>query len=429
MLGALVINSRVRKKILSFIVIDIIIITTILLSSNIIFNNSDNEVSYKKFFIFVISLEILSIIIYIFYTIYSYNIRKKRFLKRKYLLVNHFMTKIYKLKKEKKTLSNLLYSINEAIVEISSTNGEIVFANKSFKKIFEFKNYKNRFYWEAIRDNRICNIIKKSIIKKISRQREVNISNGFFICSSYYLSNLKSVILILYNITPLRELEHFKTDLIANVSHELNTPLTSILGFVEYLVSSENDEYRHYYLTVIKNNAIRLINIVKDLLNLSKLELSKEKIDFNDVDILSLIKNVEKVFVHSLHSKNLTFDIICNTDKAVIKGDYDKLTELFINLIDNAIKYSESGGIKILINNSRNGLEIIVKDSGIGIEKDNLKRIFEKFYVVDKARSKKNGGTGLGLSIVKHIVLLHKGSISVKSKVGIGTCFKVVFYS
>jgi len=428
MLGVLVINSRVKKRILYFTIIDILIIITIFLSSKIIFNDLTSEVSHNRFFIFVISLGILSIPIYIFYAINSYNSRKERFLKKKYLLVNSFRGEIYELEREKKILSRLFYSINEAIVEISSTNGEIIFANKSFKKIFEFKNYKNRFYWEIIRDNGICNIIKKSIIRKINKQREVNIKNESFICSSYYLSNLKSVILIFYNITPLKELEQFKTDLVANVSHELNTPLTSILGFVEYLISSEKDDYKKNYLIIIRNNTTRLINIVKNLLNLSKLELSKEKLDFDNVDILDLIKNIEKIFINSLKDKNLTLDIICKTDKTIIRGDHSKLEELFINLIDNGIKYSESGGIKILINKTKNGLEIIVKDSGIGIEKDKLKRIFERFYVIDKARSKKNGGTGLGLSIAKHIVSLHNGTISVKSKIGVGTSFKVIFH-
>ncbi len=420
------INSKIKSRLISFLILDFVIVSLILLSARILLINSENYSSYKNFAIFIVICGLLSLAVYPLYSIRKFNRGRDIFLRKKRHLLYGFKKRITELKMEREILSHLLYSINEAIVEISN-RGEILFANKSFKKIFDVKDYKNRFYWEFIRDNTLCSMIKKSITKKENRQREVKISNKSFICSSYYLSNLKSAILICYDITPFKKLEQFKTDLVANVSHELNTPLTAILGFVDYLIDDESDESKREYLTIIKNNTTRLINIVKDLLNLSKLELNREKIELEKIDIHTLIKSIKTIFMEPLRNRELTLDIESSINKTVVMGNHGMLEELFINLIDNAIKYSEKGGIKILINNSNdNEIEILVKDSGIGIEKSKLNRVFERFYVVDKARSKKSGGTGLGLSIAKHIVLLHRGSISVESEVNVGTTFRIL---
>jgi len=162
------------------------------------------------------------------------------------------------------------------------------------------------------------------------------------------------------------------------------------------------------------------------LLSLSELEEKgltqiKEKVNLEE-----MAKDVCKIFMQKAKEKNLTLNLICES-KVVIKGDPFKLEQMLINLIDNALKYTEKGEISILLKQTDKEVIVKIKDTGTGIPKEHLDRIFERFYVVDKSRSKKLGGTGLGLSIVKHIVLLHNGRIDVKSSPGEGTEFTIVF--
>ena len=181
-----------------------------------------------------------------------------------------------------------------------------------------------------------------------------------------------------------------------------------------------------HYLDIIKKHTERLINIVSDLLLLSELEEKgltqiKEKMNLEEI-----AENVCKIFEQKAKEKNLKLSLICE-EKPVIKGDPFKLEQMFINLIDNAIKYTEKGEVSVFLRQTDKEIIVKVKDTGIGIPEEHLNRIFERFYVVDKSRSKKLGGTGLGLSIVKHIVLLHNGKIDVESTPGKGTEFTITF--
>ena len=212
---------------------------------------------------------------------------------------------------------------------------------------------------------------------------------------------------------------------IVNVSHELRTHLTAIKGYVETLEEETKGEARHY-LKIIKKHTERLINIVQDLLLLSELEEKgltqiKEKVNLEET-----AKNVFKIFEQKAKEKGLELNLICE-GTLVVKGDPFKLEQMFINLIDNAIKYTEEGEVSVSLKETNKEVIVKVKDTGLGIPKEHLDRIFERFYVVDKSRSRKFGGTGLGLSIVKHIVLLHNGKIEVKSALREGTEFIITF--
>ncbi len=161
---------------------------------------------------------------------------------------------------------------------------------------------------------------------------------------------------------------------------------------------------------------------MKDLLILSNLE-EKIQIEKEPINLEELIKEQHKVFERKMNEKSLKFNIISDKNLSDFSGERFRLEQMFINLLDNAIKYTDNGKINIYLSEKRNNVEIIVEDSGIGIKDNHFPRLFERFYVVDKSRSRKIGGTGLGLSIVKHIVLLHDGNIQVESKVGKGTKF------
>ncbi len=218
----------------------------------------------------------------------------------------------------------------------------------------------------------------------------------------------------------------FVSLLLANVSHELRTPITAIKGFAETLLDDERDETSRHYLDVLLRHTDRLIKIVSDLLLLSKLEEKSAKLELEDVDPEKLLVNVVKLFEQRLREKNLNLRIETGADLPLIKADSLKLEQMFINLIDNAIKYTDKGEIRVSLGKRDMQITISVEDTGVGIPREHLEHIFEEFYVVDKSRSKKLGGTGLGLTIVKDIVSLHNGNISVEGIAGGGTKFSVV---
>jgi two-component system phosphate regulon sensor histidine kinase PhoR len=217
-------------------------------------------------------------------------------------------------------------------------------------------------------------------------------------------------------------MDRVRSDFVANVSHELKTPLTSIRGFVETLedgaINDKGNATR--FLAIIKKHTQRLGNIIDDLLRLSELE-SGSKIEMNEFDLKDLIDEIVMGFGHALSAKNQKLTVTAAGDFTII-GNRDKLEQVFVNLIDNAIKYTKEGGqIKIKLTETNGSVKVTVEDNGIGIPKDDVERVFERFYRVDKAHSREIGGTGLGLSIAKHIVLAHKGKISIDSELGKGT--------
>ena len=221
--------------------------------------------------------------------------------------------------------------------------------------------------------------------------------------------------------------EATRRDFIANASHELKTPVTAIQGITETLLedASMDDETRQQFLQKVNDQSIRLSQLISDLLALSRLESSGSD-SFKNIDLKEIIEDSCKVLQFFAKEKTLSLDVRCPENKVVISGDEESLNQLLINLLDNAIKYTPEGG-KVTVQLTTNHEQVIieVEDNGIGIERADQKRIFERFYRVDKARSKTLGGTGLGLSIVKHIVIRHQGHIALESAPGQGSLFRV----
>jgi len=226
----------------------------------------------------------------------------------------------------------------------------------------------------------------------------------------------------------LKQMDRMKTDFVANVSHELKTPLTLIKGYIETLEDkaiNDKDKARKF-ISIIKEHADRLENIINDLLSLSELELSRRCIEKTDCDLKSLIDEVALGFGHALARKNQVLNVNSQGNDLRIKADRDKIEQVFVNLIDNAIKYTqEAGTIEISIRDQQDAVTVTVQDNGIGIPKEHIDRVFERFYRVDKARSRELGGTGLGLGIAKHVVLAHNGEIHIESRVSKGTIVSV----
>ena len=237
-----------------------------------------------------------------------------------------------------------------------------------------------------------------------------------------YLNNSIGIVITVQDITDIKRLENMRSEFVANVSHELKTPLTSIKGFSETLRYVDDSETKNKFLDIIDKESERLTNLINDILILSNIENihKMESEYFNPGDV---IENVLDMVKSQAYKKSI---IIKYNDcfNSEILGSKDKFHQLAVNLIENAIKYSnENGIVKIDLTLEEQYFVFKVKDNGIGIPKNDIPRIFERFYRVDKSRSTR--GTGLGLAIVKHIVKLFNGEISVKSKVGIGSTFTV----
>ena len=228
----------------------------------------------------------------------------------------------------------------------------------------------------------------------------------------------------------LEKLDKIRTDFVANVSHELKTPLTSIKGFIETLEDGAIDDKGNArrFLAIIRKHSERLSNIINDLLKLAEIERESKVKGEGSFDMKALLDEVVWGFGHMLSKKSQQLNIDYNGTDFSIKAGKDEIEQVFVNLIDNAIKYTgEKGDIRISLFEKEDSIMATIEDNGIGIPEEDLDRVFERFYRVDKARSRELGGTGLGLSIVKHIVLSHKGHIDMESEVGKGTKITVIF--
>ena len=223
----------------------------------------------------------------------------------------------------------------------------------------------------------------------------------------------------------LKKLEKMRREFLANVSHELRTPIFTIQGYIETLLHGAiNDKkVNKSFLEKANTHTISLSNLLNDLIDISMIESGEMRLSFRYFDIVDYIKKLIEEIRPTIADKDISLDLVTKLDRLNVYGDKDKLRQVFVNLIQNAIKYTEKGKVEIIIERGDRDCNISVKDTGIGIPEDALGRIFERFYRVDKARSRAVGGTGLGLAIVKHIIEAHDSKIEVKSKLNEGSEF------
>jgi len=326
---------------------------------------------------------------------------------------------------KKEELSKIISSIREGLVIINKED-RIILSNESFNKIFGLENITGKYYWETIREPSIINLLKKAAENRKEVVSEIEYNGRIYIASVTEIGLTNEFILTLSDITEIRKIESIKKEFISNLSHELKTPLTSIKGFIETLEEEVRNEKHKNHLNIVKRNLERLINIVNDMMLLSKFEEKGFKLELEKVNLKSILENILKIFEHKIKENKLKFTVDIETNLPEIVADPFKIEQMLVNLIDNAIKYSEKEDeIRISMTRVDSVIKINIEDTGIGIPKEHLPHIFERFYVVDKSRSRKLGGTGLGLSIVKHIVLHHNGSINVESEPGKGTKFTI----
>jgi two-component system phosphate regulon sensor histidine kinase PhoR len=326
------------------------------------------------------------------------------------------------LSRQKEELDSIISSLQEGILVLDKEE-RVLIANESLQMITGKNLEKGKFYWEILREPKLNELIKRVKTARQNSTEEIELNNRTFLCSATFLRYKEEITIVFHDITEIKKLEKIKTDFVLNVSHELRTPLTSIKGFIETIETGTLDDENRRYVGIVKRNTDRLINIIDDLLSLSKMEEKGIKLQLETVNLKDIIEQVLVVFEQQIRSKGFFVHLSIDPDLPPVQGDPFKLEQVFINLIDNAIKYTEKGGITIEMKSQDKKIVITLQDTGAGIPPEHLSRIFERFYVVDKSRSKKLGGTGLGLSIVKHVILLHNGTIKAESTPGHGTTF------
>lgn len=337
-------------------------------------------------------------------------------------------------------LGTLIENIGSGLLLIDS-RGYINLVNRAYKDLFTVNSsdYLYKLYYHVIEHREISDLVEEIFMTehKVVKQLQLTIN---FEKKSFQVYGVPiigtndmwmGILLVFHDITELKKLEQIRKDFVANVSHELKTPITSIKGFSETLLDGamDNREALVEFLQIILKESDRLQSLIQDLLDLTKLEQHNFSLVKEPINILDILEEVSKLLANKADAKNLILDFQRPSEEVWIEGDRARLIQVFMNLISNAISYTPSGGkVSVSVENKERDVLVFVADTGIGIDRSEIPRIFERFYRVDKARSRNSGGTGLGLAIVKHLVELHKGLIKVDSEVGEGTTFTILLH-
>ncbi|MFA5176527.1 MAG: ATP-binding protein [Candidatus Omnitrophota bacterium] len=340
--------------------------------------------------------------------------------------------KIKEIEAQNQQLKTIFQNMVEGII-VTDKSGGIVSVNQAIEEIFSIasRKAKGRPFLEVIRNTDMAEIIRVVLEEKRFFSSELAlvypVQKVFQVNASplFEKDRINGCLLVIHDISEVRRLENIRRDFVANVSHELKTPLTSIKGFVETLLEGalEDKENNRSFLKIIQGHAERLDSLVNDLLALSGLESKEMVLAKEEISPAHELDEIIAWFSSLAKKKGIAIENELSPDIR-LKADKGRIRQVFTNLLDNAVKFNkEKGSVRIYAEETGGKIKISVEDSGIGIPAKDIPRIFERFYRVDKARSRELGGTGLGLSIVKHIVELHGGSVGVESTEGIGSKF------
>lgn len=327
-----------------------------------------------------------------------------------------------------KILNSLIKTMNLPMIFVNK-EGTIIFTNQSFRDAFKIKHLRGKYYKDIFTDQ-LLNIVDQSYIF------ERKFSTAVCIDERYYQIETTPVfrddvafdgsIILFTDVTQVKEIEKMQKQFFSDISHELKTPMSAIIGSVEILQKEgiQNKETFDEFMGILLKESYRMQNIIEDILELSRLEQPRVTLSPKLIDVDSIVKDTVELFEPLAKDKHLSMFYQTKVSKELML-DYATVKTILNNLVSNAIKYSNSGVISIKAFNDKDKLTLVVQDEGIGISKDDIPLIYDRFFQVDRSRSKKLG-TGLGLSIVKRMVELNNGNISVESDQGIGSVFTVV---
>jgi two-component system phosphate regulon sensor histidine kinase PhoR len=329
------------------------------------------------------------------------------------------------LEARQRELAALLDSMQEAVVAVDSA-GRIAWSNAVMQRIAPAAGRQGQALVHALRDPEVLACVETALSRgEPSSGKATSVAPGRTFDVSAAPTPGGGAVAVLHDVSEISRTEQMRRDFIANVSHELRTPLTSISGYVETLLESPYDlpGPTREFLGIILKNSARMNRLTEDLLALASVESGDYKVKSRPIPASTLVRDAIHAFAGMVIDLDLRLESAGITD-ALVLADEDALTQVFGNLIENAVKYGKEGDrIRIGARDSDGFVEFSVQDFGPGIPSEHLGRIFERFYRIDKARSRESGGTGLGLAIAKHIVLAHGGSIRVESELGAGATF------
>jgi two-component system, OmpR family, phosphate regulon sensor histidine kinase PhoR len=353
------------------------------------------------------------------------------------LAFNYMADEIVRMSRQEEWLREVLSSIREAII-VTNDAGEVVLVNPAASRLFPIEGAMNR----AMPVRQITDRTMRDLFERIQANGNRLFREELTAMTSKGERVLKvsavpvmqgdrcnGTVLVINDITRLRNLERMRRDFVSSVSHELRTPLASIKGYTETLLEGAMNDPDHAaaFLRIILQESEQLTALVNDVLDLSRIESGKIVYTFAPVDVKPQIERTVAMFVPAAQKKGVRIELAVPEGLPPVMADSGYFDVVMRNLVDNAVKYvdEKSGLVRIRAFGNPGSVSIEVEDNGIGIPQADLDRVFERFYRVDKARSRELGGTGLGLSIVKHIVLAHKGDIQVRSRVNMGSVFTV----
>ncbi|EHJ08675.1 two-component system histidine kinase PnpS [Staphylococcus simiae] len=361
--------------------------------------------------------------------------------KELFITTNNLARQLQKLNNEQKIQSNRLKTTIENIpssVLMIDRYGKVVVANRAYYEQFninhhiEHERYSNYLHHDIEALILECFKVEKAIYEQLEIPLN-NVHTKYFDISCVPIltkskKSLQGILLVMHDISNLKRLENLRREFVANVSHELKTPITSIKGFTETLIdgAKNNSESLDMFLNIILKESNRIESLISDLLDLSHIE-QQDKLEMDYMNLSELTFRIIDNLQTQAMNKHIEI-ITTITEDVIIQAQESKMAQVITNLLNNAINYSYENGI-VNVNVYRNQATTVleIQDFGIGINEEDIQHIFERFYRVDKARSRDSGGTGLGLSITKHIVESHNASIEVHSEIGKGSIFKVIF--
>lgn len=321
-------------------------------------------------------------------------------------------------------------------VLITDVRGLVILANQPFRRLMSVNDdIEGKQIMEVLRNAQLIDIFRNALESECIISEEISISRPhkdmYLIATAvpvYSEDSVTGTVLTLHDITRLKQLEEMRKDFVANVSHEIKTPITAIKGFAETLLDGAMDDKENAvrFLGMIKAHSERLNSLVDDLLTLSRIELGDIPIKKTEVNVEQIVDTVFMTLKEKADRKGLYLKKAISDGTQTIYADKDKLIQVMLNLVDNGIKFTEKGGVTVGIDETGGRITLYVHDTGIGVSPNHLHRLGERFYRVDRARSRELGGTGLGLAIVKHLVSAHDWNMRIESEPGRGTRVNII---
>ncbi|MDF2556451.1 MAG: cell wall metabolism sensor histidine kinase WalK [Bacillales bacterium] len=336
------------------------------------------------------------------------------------------------LNQEKEHLASILKSMNGGVVTLGA-NGEILLTNSPADTFIRYCNFEKTKSLQLANHTQVpellLNLFKK--VKETENAQFIDVSfqgHDWLITMSplYHLDTIRGAVAIIRETTEEKQLDKLRKDFIANVSHELRTPMVMLQGYSEAIIDdiAESQEEKREMARIIHDESLRIGRLVNDFLDLARMEAGFNQFDKQAVEIKPYLEKIAYKFHGLANEKKITLSVVVESDHIVAHFDPDRIEQVFTNLVDNAIRHTNEGGtVEIIHESTQKGNNFHVKDSGAGISEEDLPYVFERFYKVDKARTRGKTGTGLGLSIAKNIVVGHNGIITVSSKLGLWTRF------